>query len=71
MTVRYMKKEPALDALQKAVGGYIAAVRLRDGRTMYVDEDGIAKGLTLNREASDLAGIPLFGTAVVIGGGDE
>jgi len=48
------RKGPTLDALQKAVGGYIEPVPVRfEGRARqgYVNEDGISLGLQPNPHA--------------------
>lgn len=43
-----------LEELQQLVGGYIEPLGLRDGRVMLIDEDGKAKRLARNPEASRL-----------------
>jgi hypothetical protein len=55
-----------LREVQKMVGGYVEVVRLRDGRIMLVDEEGLLKGLPLNRAASRMAGRPIVGEALVM-----
>ncbi len=40
--------------LQRAVGGYIEAIRLRDDLIMYVNEEGGLMGLPLNPAAQGL-----------------
>lgn len=53
--------KPELHQLQAAVGGYIERVRVRvDGRVRdgFVNEDGIAEGLPVNRPAMDLLAPP-------------
>lgn len=37
-----------------ATGGFVEHVSLRDGRSMWVDEDGIEKELLPNQQASEL-----------------
>ena len=40
--------------VQEKVGGYIEPVKLKDGRYMLVNEDGVLTGLPLNEEATQL-----------------
>jgi len=61
-----VENEPPLEECQKAVGGLIEAVYLDDGRLMYVNEEGLRKGLPFNAMASDLAGRPIVGDVIVI-----
>jgi hypothetical protein len=42
----------SLESLQKAVGGYIEAVRTRAGRLMYINEEGKLHGLRVNKHAT-------------------
>ena len=58
-------KKLSLEEMQAAVGGYIERVSVRGGE-IYVDEDGIAKGLPLNQKASEIAGMDLRGNALVL-----
>lgn len=51
---------------QKMVGGYVEVVYLRDGRILLADEEGLLKGLPLNRAASRMAGRPIVGPALVM-----
>jgi hypothetical protein len=52
-------------------GGYVRLVNLNLGPrgrsigTLFVDEDGIQKGLAYNKEASELAGFVVYGDALV------
>ena len=47
--------EPGLKFLQTAVGGYIEAVDIAEGMTMYVNEEGKMSGLAENVVATYLA----------------
>lgn len=57
-----------LEELQGFVGGYIEPVRLGPGKTMLVNEEGLGMELAYNSVASELAGQPLVGNAVVVDG---
>ena len=57
-----------LEELQKHVGGYIEPVRLVDGKTMLVDEDGRSKQLPYNEGASKRAGQTIVGNALIVNG---
>lgn len=60
--------ENTLDALQKAVSGYIETRRLRvDNAVMIVNEEGLLLGLPYNTVASGFAGQPIVGTALIVG----
>lgn len=58
-------KRLSLEEMQAAVGGYIERVTIRGGE-IYVDEEGLLKGLPLNQKASELAGRDLVGNALVL-----
>ena len=45
-----------LEELQKAVGGYIEVVSLKDDYIMVINEEGKCQGLLLNQKATDLYG---------------
>ena len=55
-----------LEALQKAVGGYIETVTIAKDCCLVVDEEGLLKGKPLNHTASRLGG-PLVGDVLVCG----
>ena len=65
--------ENTLEALQKAVDGYIETVTLVQGRSvMIVNEEGLLRGMSPNPIASLAAGTQIVGPAVVVGvDGDE
>ena len=48
---------PDLAAKQAAVGGWIEPVTLKDGSTLYVNEEGALTGLPFNSIATDVAGL--------------
>lgn len=47
-------KTDRLEFMQRAVGGYIEAIRLRGGRVMWVNEEGMLKGLPTNEKATEV-----------------
>jgi len=59
------------DEIHELVGGYLECVRLRDGRLMWIDEEGKVKGKQPNMVATFLAldvlqrGDVTVGTAVI------
>ena len=59
---------PTFKEMQNAVGGYIECVRIFDGRHMYVNDDGKGMNLPPNAKASQMAGIPIVGDAVLLDG---
>lgn len=56
-----------LRALQKAVGGHIETVGLKDGGVMIVDEEGMLKQYPHNDLASYISGKHIYGTALIVG----
>ena len=57
-------KKLSLAEMQKCVGGWIERVPIKGGE-MYVDEEGLLKGLPANGEASEIAGQHIVGNALV------
>lgn len=43
-----------LEEMQKIVGGYIEVIRLKDGRLIIVNEEGLLHGLPVNIEATNI-----------------
>lgn len=58
-------KDFKLEELQPVVEGYIEIVRLRDGRLMIVNEEGMLMKLPYNRIASQIARQPIVGNVLV------
>ena len=56
-----------LKALQKAVGGNIETVGLKDGAVMIVDEEGMLKQYPHNDLASYISEKHIYGTALIVG----
>ena len=56
-----------LKALQKAVGGNIETVGLKDGAVMIVDEEGMMKQYPHNDLASYISEKHIYGTALIVG----
>lgn len=54
-----------LEQMQAAVGGYIEYVHA-GSKTLVVNEEGLLKGLPLNVMASDIAGRPIVGDALLV-----
>lgn len=60
--------ENKLEELQKAVDGYIEAVRLPfQDSVMIVNEEGLLLGLKINILASEIANEPIVGNALILG----
>lgn len=81
MTYRILKPDgsvetiagtPTLEKLQEAVGGWIERVPHLFGAPIgpeyeaYANEEGLLHQLSLNVRASELTGIPLVGTVVIV-----
>ena len=54
-TITFSDVHMPLEKLQEIVGGYIGIVKLSDGRTMIVDEEGLLKDKPINKPATKLA----------------
>ena len=65
--VQDIGREPTLEKLQEAVGGYIESLPIpgSDMGVILVNEEGLLRGLGINEIASLIAGRPLVGNAVV------
>jgi hypothetical protein len=61
-------KSPSLEEAQLAVGGYVELVRLKDGRQVLVNEEGLLQRLPINEEASLLCNRTIVGNALVLSG---
>jgi hypothetical protein len=63
--------EVSLEQAQELVGGYVTHVPIpsRPDSQMFVDEEGLIKGLPVNKEASELAQQTIVGNAIVLSGG--
>lgn len=61
-------KKFTLQELQFLVGGYVEPIRMGKGMTMLVDEDGHAKELPVNEDASRRVLLPLLivGNALIV-----
>lgn len=61
-------KKFSLEEVQKLVGGYVERLRVPEpgGAVLLVDEEGIPKGLPLNRNASEVAGREIYGDALLL-----
>ena len=72
-SVEEIEIENTLEALQKAVDGYIETVTLIGGyAVMIVNEEGLLRGMPSNLTASAIAARKIVGTALVVGvDGDE
>ena len=59
--------QPTLEEAQDFIGGYIEMIQCK-GFQMLVDEDGRAKKLNINHNASAMAGKTLVGPVLVLFG---
>lgn len=72
-TAQKVEVERHYRAFQAIVGGYIEGI-FPGGFTVYVNEEGIMQGLSLNRRIQEvLGGTPpsILGNALIVGPGDE
>lgn len=67
-SVEEIEIENTLEALQKAVDGYIETVTLIGGyAVMIVNEEGLLRGMPSNLTASAIAARKIVGPALVVG----
>lgn len=64
--VYYFDKEPELSVIQKIVNGYFEIISLPDNSSMYVNEQGILMGLSINKKASKIAGFKIYGKVLIV-----
>jgi len=55
-----------LPEVQEMVGGYVERVKLPGGMVLLVNEEGLIRGLPGNKAASEAAGMPIVGDAVLL-----
>lgn len=60
-------ERPSLEEAQKAVGGYVEIIPVGDGQ-LLVNEEGRIAGLPINPQASEAAGQPIVGNALLLKG---
>lgn len=73
-TIEQIGKQPDLDVIQRAVGGYIEYVQCSGPLGfMYCNEEGKLKGLVLNETATSMIDFDdiILGDVVVMDIGDE
>jgi len=68
-----LHEKPTYEVLRDAVGGLIAPVQCPNGDVIYVDDEGLLKGLDPNRLAMILSRYPglLVGPAIMVGPLDQ
>jgi len=65
------EQKPTLQQMQGWVGGYIETIRVQYGNrraTLVVNEEGLAKNLPVNSQASRIAGFSVGGNAFILCG---
>ena len=63
----YLKEEPDFKTIQKIVEGYFALIPLKDGKMMFVNEEGELKNLKINKEASKIMKFTIYGRVLIVG----
>lgn len=69
----FTNSSPSLEDLQEAVDGWLEAVSVNSFEpcVLFVNEEGLLRGLPPNEQASHIAGRPLVGNAVLLTGDKE
>tara|TARA_R110001592_G_scaffold216088_1_gene469593 strand:+ start:407 stop:655 length:249 start_codon:yes stop_codon:yes gene_type:complete len=72
-TIEQMGRNPPLEELQKAVGGYIEGVTTANGGRFYCNEEGKLMGLPHNPAANSMIDFDdyIVGDVVVMEGDEE
>tara|TARA_B100000161_G_C33488221_1_gene385769 strand:- start:278 stop:496 length:219 start_codon:yes stop_codon:yes gene_type:complete len=65
-TIFYFKKDPGYETLQNITGGYFTTLKLIDGKTLFLRENG-EYSCKLNQEASNMFGIKMYGNIAIVG----
>ncbi len=61
----YTLKDDSPDNIRKVIGGPIELIRLLNGKSMIVNEEGLLMKLGINYQASDMAQITIVGNAIL------
>lgn len=64
--MRVDAKIDSLKQMQELVGGYVEFVYLND-KVLIVNEEGLLYGLPRNNQATEIAGHPIVGDAILCG----
>ena len=62
------KTRPTLAEAQEMIGGYVTFIVNELDKQVLCDEDGFAKELDINHEATFVANTQVFGNAIVLRG---
>jgi hypothetical protein len=68
-TVKNLCGKMTADQIREIIGGYLEQIEACDGLVqMFVDDEGLCKGLPVNHAASRFANRKIVGTVVVLTG---
>lgn len=65
-TIYYYDKDPGYDVIKNITNGFFTTLSLADGRIMFLNEMG-EYHCKLNKEATKIYGIKIYGKIVIIG----
>ena len=65
-TIYYFDEDPGYDTIKNITNGYFRTLKLTDGRTMFLNGEG-ENTCYYNNEASNIYGICIYGTIVIVG----
>ena len=65
-TIYYFKKDPGYETLKTITQGWFTFLRTIDNKTIVMNEEGEIKRLPINKEASNLFGIKIYGNIAII-----
>jgi len=65
-TIYYFDKDPGFDKLKSITQGWFTILKTIDGLSIYLNENGEYK-LPINKEATDMFGIIMYGNIAIVG----
>lgn len=65
-TIYYFDEDPGYETLKKITQGYFEVLKLRDGRDMYLNEEGMYR-LPINIEATNMFKFNIYGNIAIVG----
>ena len=65
-SIFYFEKDPGFETLIKITNGYFTMLKMVDGRTAVMNESG-ELSLSINKEATEMFGVDIYGNIAIIG----
>ncbi len=65
-TIHYFDEDPGYDILKAITKGYFTTLKMADGRVIFMNESG-EHHLEINKEATTMFGIIIYGPIAIVG----